>query len=71
MTIFRLVSAVLVSIVAASAMAAGSVRYKWRDAEGNLHYTERLPSVAGVRVYEVINAQGILAKGVEQAKTPE
>lgn len=71
MTILRLVSVLLASIVAASALAAGSVRYKWRDAEGNLHYTDSLPADAGVRGYEVINAQGIVVKRVEPAKTPE
>lgn len=71
MTIFRLTSILLLSVVAASALAAGSVRYKWRDAEGNLHYTDSLPADAGVRGYEVINAQGIVVKRVEPAKTPE
>jgi hypothetical protein len=54
-----------------SAMAAGSFRYKWRDAEGNLHYTDSLPVDAGVRGYEVINAQGIVVKRVAPAMTPD
>ena len=63
---------ILVTLVAlGSAWAAGSVRYKWRDAEGNLHYTDSLPADAGVRGYEVINAQGIVVKRVEPAMTPE
>jgi hypothetical protein len=71
MTHFRIVSVLLLTIAAASAMAAGSVRYKWRDAEGNLHYTDSLPADAGVRGYEVIGAQGIVVKRVGPAKTPE
>ena len=71
MTILRVLTILLASVVAASAMAAGSVRYKWRDAEGNLHYTDSLPADAGVRGYDVINAQGIMVKRVEPAKTPE
>ena len=67
----RLLPVLLISVIAVSAMAAGSVRYKWRDAEGNLHYTDSLPADAGVRGYDVINAQGILVKRVDAAKTPE
>ena len=68
---FRLIAVLAASLAATAVIAAGSVRYKWRDAEGNLHYTDSLPSDAGVRGYDVINAQGILVKRVEPAKTAE
>ncbi|MBN8480341.1 MAG: DUF4124 domain-containing protein [Xanthomonadales bacterium] len=57
-------------ILAAPVLAQGT-RYKWRDAEGNLHYSDALPPDAGKRGYEVINAQGIVIKRVEAPKTPE
>jgi hypothetical protein len=66
---FTLILVTLVGV--GSALAAGSFRYKWRDAEGNLHYTDSLPVDAGVRGYEVINAQGIVVKRVEPALTPD
>lgn len=67
----RPVLVLLAAVFAMTALAAGNVRYKWRDAEGNLHYTDSLPADAGVRGYDVINAQGIVVKRVEAAKTPE
>ena len=42
--------------------SAETLRYKWRDAEGNLHYSDSLPSNAGVLGYDVVNSQGILVK---------
>lgn len=68
---FRTALILLSASVAISALAAGNVRYKWRDAEGNLHYTDSLPADAGVRGYDVINAQGVMVKRVDPAKTPE
>jgi hypothetical protein len=67
----RLVPVLLLATLTVSAFAAGNFRYKWRDAEGNLHYTDSLPADAGVRGYDVINAQGVMVKRVEPARTPE
>ena len=67
----RLMIVLAATLAATTAVAAGSVRYKWRDAEGNLHYTDSLPADAGVRGYDVVNGQGILVKHVEPAKTAE
>ncbi len=67
----RAVLVLLSAIFAITALAAGNVRYKWRDGEGNLHYTDSLPADAGIRGYDVINAQGIVVKRVEPAKTAE
>ncbi|WP_440224584.1 DUF4124 domain-containing protein [Dokdonella sp. MW10] len=55
--------------LAATALAVGGTRYKWRDADGNLHYADSLPPEASARGYEVINAQGIVVRRVEPAKT--
>jgi hypothetical protein len=51
--------------------SAETLRYKWRDAEGNLHYSDSLPSNAGVLGYDVVNSQGILVKRVAPAMSPE
>ncbi len=58
------------SFASAPATAQGT-RYKWRDAEGNLHYSDALPADAGKLGYDVVNAHGIVVRRVEPAKTPE
>ncbi len=64
--------AILVAIgIASTPVLAQGPRYKWRDAEGNLHYSDALPADAGKRGYEVVNAQGIVIKRVEAPKSPE
>lgn len=69
--------AVLALVIAAPAFAAGSgpaqphQRYKWTDAEGNLHYSDALPPEAAKYGYEVVNAQGVVVKHVDRAKTAE
>ena len=68
-------SAVLALVLASPAWAAGTQgahnRYKWRDAEGSLHYSDALPAEAAKFGYEVVNSQGIVIKRVERAQTPE
>ncbi|OJY96851.1 MAG: hypothetical protein BGP25_07815 [Lysobacterales bacterium 63-13] len=61
----------LASSVVISAFAAGNVRYKWRDADGNLHYSDSLPADANVYGYDIVSAQGIVVKHVPAAMTPE
>lgn len=70
-TIPRTVLLLLAPALALTVMAAGNTRYKWRDAEGNLHYSDSLPANAGVHGYDVINAQGVLIKRVEPAMTAD
>jgi hypothetical protein len=57
--------------IAGTPVSAQGTRYKWRDAEGNLHYSDALPPDAGKRGYEMINAQGIVIKRVEPPKSAE
>ncbi|MFZ1838226.1 MAG: DUF4124 domain-containing protein, partial [Dokdonella sp.] len=61
----------LASSVVISAFAAGNVRYKWRDADGNLHYSDSLPADANVYGYDIVSAQGIVVKHVPAAMTPD
>ena len=46
-------------------------RYKWTDAQGNLHYDDALPMEALQLGYDVVNGQGIVVKHVDRAKTAE
>jgi len=46
-------------------------RYKWKDAQGNLHYDDALPVEALQFGYDVVNKNGMLVKHVDRAKTPE
>ncbi len=70
-TSLRLILILLASTTVVAAFAAGNVRYKWRDAEGNLHYSDSLPADANVYGYDMISAQGIVVKRVPPAMTPE
>jgi hypothetical protein len=63
--------ALILSFTSVSVMAAGAVRYKWRDAEGNLHYSDSLPSDANVLGYDVVTGQGVLVKRVAPAMSPD
>ena len=69
-----LTSALVLAVASVTALAAESGthnRYKWRDAQGNLHFDDALPVEALQFGYEVVNASGIVVKRVGRAKTPE
>jgi hypothetical protein len=70
----RVLTAFIALAIAGPCAAAGTQghnRFKWTDAEGNLHYSDVLPAEAGKYGYDVVNAQGIVVKHVERAKTAE
>lgn len=46
-------------------------RYKWKDAQGNLHIEDSIPPDAAKLGYEVINAGGLVVKRVERARTDD
>jgi hypothetical protein len=46
-------------------------RYKWKDADGNLHYDDVLPEAAERAGYDIVNKNGMLIKHVDAAKSPE
>ena len=46
-------------------------RYKWKDADGQVHYSDILTPEALQVGYDVISLQGVLIKHVDRAKTPE
>jgi hypothetical protein len=65
---------VLISLLGSSialAQTTAHVKYKWKDAQGGLHFADALPAEAVQVGYDVVNAQGIVVKHVDRAKTPE
>ena len=70
---FSFVIFTLILGVAVSAAAETGVhnRYKWKDAQGNLHYDDVLPTAALQFGYDVVNAQGIVIKHVERTRTAD
>lgn len=69
----RLVLATLAFALAAeNASAAGEHnRYKWKDAQGNVHFDDVLPTEAMQVGYDVVNSNGLVIKHVERLRTPE
>jgi uncharacterized small protein (DUF1192 family) len=65
--------AVFAILVASLCSAAESKhnRYKWYDADGNLHYSDALPAEAVKYGYELVSPQGVVIKHVDRAKTAE
>ncbi len=64
----------LLAMLCSSAVVAqstGHVKYKWKDAQGSLHFADALPPEAVQVGYDIINAQGIVVKHVDRAKTPD
>lgn len=66
-----LVCALAFSIGASAATSATRNRYKWTDAQGNLHYDDALPMEAMQFGYDIVNPQGLVVKHVDRAKTAE
>lgn len=46
-------------------------RFKWSDAQGNVHYDDALPPEALQFGYDVVNDQGIVVKHVDRPKTAD
>ena len=65
------VLALLLAGVASAADTTKHNRYKWTDAEGNLHYSDALPAEAVKYGYEIVSPQGVIIKHVDRAKTAE
>jgi hypothetical protein len=68
---------IALTLSAVTALAAGPSgpaehnRYKWKDAEGNLHFDDVLPEEAMKLGYDVVNSSGIVVKHVNRLRTPE
>lgn len=74
---YRLLAATLAMLAASNAFAAKAPgvksldhnRFKWRDAQGNLHYSDSVPPEAAKFGYDIVNPQGIVIKHIDRAKT--
>jgi hypothetical protein len=49
----------------------GNTRYRWRDAQGQLHYSDSLASEALKYGYDVVNDRGTVVRHVGRQLTPE
>lgn len=70
------VASALFAALMANAFAAGPGnpehdRYKWKDAQGNVHFDDVLPPEAMQVGYDVVNVNGLIIKHVERLRTPE
>lgn len=46
-------------------------RFKWKDAQGNLHIEDTISPADARLGYDIVNAQGLLVRHVERQKTEE
>lgn len=66
--------AIAVTAMSLHAMAADSgshKRYKWKDQQGLIHYTDTLSAEALQTGYDVVDAQGLVIQHVDRALTVE
>jgi hypothetical protein len=71
-SIVHLLAFVALGVGIASPVAAENGehnRYKWKDAQGNLHFDDALPIEALQLGYDIVNAQGIVVKHVDRPRT--
>ncbi|MER3546553.1 MAG: DUF4124 domain-containing protein, partial [Rhodanobacteraceae bacterium] len=47
-----------------------TTHYRWRDAQGGLHYSDSMPPDAVRFGYDIVNDQGLLVRHVDREKTP-
>lgn len=52
-----------------AAAAEDAVRYKWKDAQGAVQFTDTLPPEALQSGYDIVDAQGMVVKHVDRART--
>ena len=56
---------------AATNSSATANRYKWKDAQGSLHFSDTLPPEALQVGYDVVNPQGVVVRHVDRPRTAE
>lgn len=54
-----------------AATASHHKQYRWKDASGNLHYSDTLTADAMQAGYDVIDDKGIVLKHIDRARTEE
>lgn len=70
-TVILLTALALVASGGARAQSGEHNRYKWKDADGNLHYDDAPPPEAAKFGYDIVNKSGLVIKHVDRARTPE
>ena len=74
---YRLLAATFAMAAASNSFAAKAPtaksldhnRFKWRDAQGNLQYSDSVPPEAAKFGYDIVSPQGVVIKHVDRAKT--
>jgi len=66
-------TALLAASCAAQAQTSNDARhrYKWKDAQGNLHIEDAIPPTDAKLGYDIVNAQGLTIRHIERQKTDE
>jgi hypothetical protein len=57
------------SLAATAQDTKGVTRYKWKDAQGAVQFTDTLPPEALQSGYDIVDGQGMLVKHVDRART--
>jgi hypothetical protein len=65
------VTLAILSLHALAADDSSRKRYRWKDAQGLVHYTDTLPAEALQVGYDIVDAQGLLIRHVDRARTSE
>ncbi|MBB3226773.1 hypothetical protein FHW69_001363 [Luteibacter sp. Sphag1AF] len=73
---FMLYIAICASLYAGTAAAqnntnANAFRYKWKDPQGHIYFSDSLSPDAIQYGYDVVNASGVTVKHIDRALTPE
>jgi hypothetical protein len=61
----------LLAALSCPAVAGEKQVYKWTDAEGNVHFSDKVPADAAERPKTVLNDQGVAVEELEGKKTEE
>jgi hypothetical protein len=67
------IAACAIALIAATAVADQKSRnhYRWKDAQGNLHFDDALPNRALQFGYDIVSSSGMLIRHVPPPKTAE
>src|SRR5579864_2730217 len=61
----------IAQIADAATQSGTYTRYKWKDAQGSMHFSDTLPPEALQMGYDVVNAQGVVVRHVDRPRTAE
>ena len=67
--LFALLTLTCLTAAAGTQSVTPTTHFRWRDAQGVLHYSDSIPPEAVRYGYDVVNDQGLLVRHVEREKT--